>query len=415
MDRPVTLRHLILGFGIAILTVTLLFWTANLSAEKLFSDGDESTLPCLNVSDPVKAVTAKPNTVCHQKLPESSVIEYRFNACGHRTELKCHRDQVASGRRVVLLGSSLVEGYGVPVEASFAHLLPAELERVGGVAVDVYDEAMQWGTPRSVALRMDDVLSEKPALVVWPLTPFDIQNAALRLPYLPGRQQGDQGEVRAGASTSAPPPALPGPAPFRERLLAAIDKHGGWGIFRAGFDRGIESMRQTKAVFGAQHLMYRDQHEFIKHFLGNRPEANYLLVPAPDDAQAQLETFERYYRDVSASLRTAGIPLYVMLLPSHPQVSLLAGAAGDFPDADPRALDRKLQALVLRHGDHYVGILDGFTQVQDPSANFYAVDEHANERGHRLFAEVIAQRLAATPSFMDSLAPSVAVAGPERR
>src|SRR5471032_1695846 len=110
MAKPVTFSRFLGGTGIAVLTIVLLSAGAEFAAERSFADGNESTLPCLNLDDPVKPVTARPNTVCRNKLPESPVIEYRFNACGHRTDSKCRLSGADGHDRIVLLGSSLVEG-----------------------------------------------------------------------------------------------------------------------------------------------------------------------------------------------------------------------------------------------------------------------------------------------------------------
>lgn len=400
MANLVSLSRFLGGTGIAVLTIAFLLGGAEIAAQRAFADGTESTLPCLNLEDPVKPVTAKPNAVCRNKLPESPLIEYRFNACGHRTDSKCSVSGADGHDRMVLLGSSLVEGYGVPVEASFAARLPAELQRVGHHSVDVYNEAMQWGTPRSVALRMGDVLREKPIVVVWPVTPFDVQNASLRLPYIPGRQAEDRDADLAVESASPNPQRIASSQTFAGRLAASYAKHGGKGMLTAAVDKGVGLLRQTKSVFAAQHFMYLNQHEYIKHFLGNRSSADYLFV-APEMSQAgELRSFEKYYAEVSATLRSAGIPLFVTLVPSHPQVSLLSGAAGDFPEADPRALDRILADMVQRHGDNYFDILGSFENLRDPAEYFYAVDEHANERGHALLAKVIAEHLGGEPAFM---------------
>ena len=93
-----------------------------------------------------------------------------------------------------------------------------------------------------------------------------------------------------------------------------------------------------------------------------------------------------------------------MLVPSHPQVSLLSGAAGDFAEADPRLLDKAVGDLVQRHGDAYVDVFSAFEKVDDPGRYFYAVDEHANARGHELLARIFADRLGGDARFMTVLA-----------
>ena len=81
-----------------------------------------------------------------------------------------------------MLGSSV--GYGMMVNQrdSFAARLGPMLSRYVKRPVDVFNESMQWGLPASVALRTNDMLKPHPNMVLWALTPFDIENVGLILP-----------------------------------------------------------------------------------------------------------------------------------------------------------------------------------------------------------------------------------------
>ena len=69
-----------------------------------------------------------------------------------------------------MVGSSLAEGFTVSQEQSFAAKLPLILSRDTGHSIELYNEGMEWGTPRSIDLRFDDALAAKPDLILWPVT-----------------------------------------------------------------------------------------------------------------------------------------------------------------------------------------------------------------------------------------------------
>ena len=88
--------------------------------------------------------------------------------------------------RIVLIGSSFNYGMGVASQEGFATLLPRQLSRRTGRKIELYNEAMQWGFPRSVDLRFGEVLAAKPDLILWPLTPMDFDGVNVTVPLYLG-------------------------------------------------------------------------------------------------------------------------------------------------------------------------------------------------------------------------------------
>ena len=152
-----------------------------------------------------------------------------------------------------------------------------------------------------------------------------------------------------------------------------------------------------------QHYLFMNQHEYIKHYAGNKQESDYLRRDALGHAGIDTGPFEKYYQQVSARLKAAGIPLYVVLLPSHAQVSLISGAAGNFTELSPLLLDEAIRSIVQAHDDTYIDVFDNFKDVSNPGQYFYAIDEHMNESGHELVAGFMANELLADSSFRQRL------------
>ena len=163
---------------ISLLTIVVLAGSGELIARRVFSGSTTLMKNCMVMDDKSTGPRAIPNTVCWEKIPESQLVEYRFNGCGHRAGMECLPKQPGT-YRIVMTGSSLALGEGVQREQTFAALLPEELSQETGRKIELYNESMGWGFPHSVRLRFNEVLAAKPDLILWILTPGDIEGASL--------------------------------------------------------------------------------------------------------------------------------------------------------------------------------------------------------------------------------------------
>ena len=367
-------------------TVVVLAGASEWFSRQVFSASKTTTLPCLVLDDPHSGVHAIPNTLCSQKCYESALTSFRFNDCGHRTNLPCTPAPPGTFR-IVLLGSSLAEGMWVPVEQTFAARLPEQISQLTGRKVDLYNEAMQWGTPRSVDLRLGEVFPAKPSMVLWAVTPFDIENVRLRLPYIPGKQEEDDGEKAATVVQQAAPAGL------AARVQTAYRKYGSpVGFFEAMWNRAIDPLRDTRTAFVLQHLMFTNQQQFMKQTLAQGKSADFLKQETPEAWQQHLGYFDQYLADVASQLQARKIPLVIVLLPNRPQAVMLSKA--EWPAGyDPTRLGAEIQAIARKHGVTYINILPDFHHVRDPDQYFYPVDGHMNAAGHALLAGMLAKEL----------------------
>lgn len=321
-------------------------------------------------------------------MSESTLTEYRFNGCGHRTSIPCGPPPVGTFR-IVLVGSSLAEGLGVPVQQTFATELPVQLSRLTGRKIDLYNEAMQWGTPRSVDLRFHEVLAAKPNLVVWAITPFDIENVRLRLPYIPGKQYADDGEP-----TAMPHPD-PSPKGLMDRLVRAYRKNGSPQRVTQILQRHlIQPLLDSRAVFLIKHVLYASQSLFLKQYLMEDDPAGFLKRETPQKWQERLNYFDGYLSDVSAQLKVANVPLVIVLLPHRSQAAMVSMNAWP-SDYDPYRLGDQLKVIAQKHGAIYVDILHDFQGIPNPDQYYLPVDGHMNASGHEVISKMIATELTA--------------------
>ena len=162
-------------------TAILLVGGAELAARLIFTQSMTGTEHCVVLNDPTTGARGIPNSVCYEKAPETPNIELKFNSCGHRAGMECG-PKPARIYRIVMTGSSLPMGERVQQQESFAALLPAALSQKTGRAVELYNESMFWGYTHSVTLRFKDVLAARPDLILWVITPGDVERSALVLP-----------------------------------------------------------------------------------------------------------------------------------------------------------------------------------------------------------------------------------------
>jgi hypothetical protein len=374
---------------LVLLTIVVLAGSIEGISRSVFRESKTTSLSCLVLDDPHGAVHAKPNTVCAQKIFESELTEFRFNDCGHRTSLPC-APPPAGTYRIVLLGSSLAEGMWVPVQQTFAAELPGRLSELTNRKVDLYNEAMQWGTPRSVDLRVGEVLAAKPDMVLWTVTPWDIEHVKLRLPYIPGKQEEDNGEAAAAVPTQVQQPA---PHGLWQKLSASYHKYASPAAFvEAKWARLIQPLNETRTVFMLKHELYKSQNQFLKHYVMEGDAAGFLQKDTPKIWQTHLNDFDGYLGDVAAQLKASGVPLVVTVLPHRSQTDMIS--MGEWSsDVDPYLIGDQVKQIAERRGVTYFDILHDFRTIPNPDQYFFPVDGHMNANGHLVLTRVIAKEL----------------------
>ncbi len=359
---------------VAAATLIVLAAVGEGAARLLFRQSATSTMTCLVVTDRSTGVRALPGSSCQQQIFESPLVDYRFNDCGFRTPQPC-RPAAAGTYRIVLIGSSVGYGMHVAQPLGFVARLGPILSSRTGRPVDVFNESMQWGMPAGVALRTDAMLRPRPAMILWALTPFDIENVRLILPYVPGVQDEQSLPAKSGSAAPAAEPA---------RSLSSIPGRA--------WRRLTTELAGTRTVFMLQHYLYRSQSQYLGHTLAQGASVDYLRVPAPAPLQDNLAVFAELFGQVAARARAADVPLVVTLLPSRAQAIMLSNRRWD-AGYDPDQLGRLLRRIVEARGARYVDMTPGLEAIPDAGQLYFSVDEHLPPAGHRMLAELLADAL----------------------
>lgn len=383
MEEPkLPRRDWILLPGLSLLTIIFLSASTIFTANRLNPTSEIGLQNCFVKASPSSDGGAVPNSVCSERIVESRyVAEYKFNSCGHRAGMECGPKPPGT-YRIVMIGSSIAMGLMVPREMTFAALLPAELSRRTGRKVELYNEATggqfrggEYPTGSSVG-HFDEVLSQDPDIILWIVTPKDIQN------------------LTGSTDSPAPPPDVKDATDRRKSLLVAeLEKVG--RVIVTG--KVLELLRfhwdNTPASEVLQHLLLQNegQDQYSKSFL-NRDAWGYLKTDPSANWQRCLEIFDVYTAEMEHRASAAGVPLVAVLVPDRVQAALLS--MGEWPDGyDPYRLDHELRSIVQSHGGTYIDILPDFRTVPNPERGYYPVNGHPDPDGHAMISEFLAREL----------------------
>jgi hypothetical protein len=373
-----TWRDIVLMPVIGILTIGLLAASSESIAERMFPDLSTSVQRgCMIMNDPSTGVRAIPGSVCRDRIPEGDLTDYRFNSMGYRAGMELTAKSPGT-YRIVLLGSSFVLGLGVPREKTFAALLPAELSHQTGLSVELFNEGMMWGSPHSVALRFNDALAAKPDLILWALTPWDIENASMDLPADPALVAKVKNEIAHDAKESLWTRAKSG-------IASAVETNSIPVMLRDHFNR-------TRSALMLQHFLSESESQYVNLYLMSGDEAGFLNDALDERWETRLQQFDSYASEVEERASAAGVPLVAVLLPQRAQAAM--ASMGEWPAGyNPYRLDDALRSIVVSHGGIYISILPDYREIPNSERYYLPVDGHPDARGHSMLAGLLSREL----------------------
>ena len=317
---------------------------------------------CMVFNDPSTGTRGIPNCKVMEKIAEGELLQYRFNNKGFRSD-QDFGPKTPGTYRIVMLGSSMTMGMRVPIEKTFASLLPLELSRRTGRKVELFNEAMAYRAPDVVADHFGEVLNAKPDMVLWTLN------------------YGDLG-TRAGA----------GMLPIHDRDSSYVIR--AWHRIKQAYaaqsfmDLIQYLFHHTRTSTLLTHYLYSSKSQFVKASI---LKEIYVSEPTLDQKQ-RLEQFDRDFARVEAAARAAGVLVVVAPLPDHAQADMIL--TRDLPPAvDPYRFDEDLRSIVTKDGATYVDILPDLRNKPDLQHGYFNAEGHPNALGHAILTEVFAQAL----------------------
>jgi hypothetical protein len=366
-------RDWILLPSISLLTVCVLSGSIELIARRMFTESRPFIAACMEPAHSTDGLRAIPNTTCRDKKFESDWVEYRFNSCGHRTELKCG-PKTPGTYRIVLIGSSYAMGHLTQREKTFASLLPMEIYSQTRRKVELYNQGMVGENPHIVALRMNETLALKPDMILWALSPVDIE-----------REDAHSEVLNPQANSNS----LFYNALFR--FKAEIHSGSITGVVSDLYKRLLRNVQETKSATLILDAVYRSRNQYLKSSLAG-DDSEFMVIPADGQYHLHLQNFDRDIAEVAQQARNAQVPLVVTLLPSRAQAALIS--MGEWPTGvDPYLLDNDMRAIVTHHGGTYIDILPDYRDIADPEQGFLPIDGHPNALGHATITRFLTEEL----------------------
>lgn len=367
-------RDLILIPLITLLTAGILAGCTELVGRALYPSLRTGAESCMNLKDPAGA-RGIPNSVCEEKTPEGEFTEYRMNNCGFRTAIPCGGKK-PQNYRIVLIGTSFAIGLRVPIQKTFAFELAASLSQSTGRHIEIYNEAMPWRFPDTLARRFDEIKAAQPDLILWALNPNDIKRLS-------------DVEIPTGQLTR------------QTRKLNLV----GRAILQLKStirSRSVSSslsylFAHTRTSTLVSQLFYGSASQYITYALMQPDEEiGYLRSEPSSEWQRRLSNFDIDVAEIATQARTANIPLVAVMLPNRVQAAMIA--TNSWPSGyDPYKIDTEARSIFERHGAIYLDIMPYFRRIPDPQLDFYAVEGHPNPRGHAVFTDLLAEELTKNP------------------
>lgn len=270
---------------------------------------------------------------------------------------------------------SVAVGRYLPVQKTIAEFLASQIEKRVPQPVEVYNASMMQGSLESVGLRFEEILADKPDMVLWIVTPHDVEQAN----FVPYEDPTSQLPAEARGSLSVKKAWYLIKQAYVNRSIAELA--------RTHFDR-------TRTALALRHLLYQSRGIYLRSSLmQSDSDAGYLKRRPSEIWRERIKEFGAQFAENRARAMAAGVPLVIVSIPSREQAALLA-TSDEHHDIDPYGLDRSLQSIVAAQGGTYMGILSDLRGVPDPERLYYPVDGHPNERGTYLIANALADRVA---------------------
>jgi hypothetical protein len=359
---------------LSLLTICLLSVSTELLARRAFRETTSMMRNCFR-NDYSTGAHAIPNSVCWEKAAESSSpVEYRFNSCGHRAGVECG-PKAPDVYRIVVIGSSVAMGDRVQEEKTFTALLPAELSQQTGRKVEVYNEGLLVDSVHVLARQFNETLTAKPDLILWILTPYDIEADSPDFDIINPAEEKKGKLAKAWARAKLT---------FSGRSFADAMNY----VKRRALAPFVDSSTSTMLL----HFLYQSQVQYVKSCLFGGDSLGYLRTQPSAEWQRRLHRFNSDEAKAQEQARAAGVPLAAVLVPSRPQAAIIS--KGEWPEGyDPYKLNDVLRSIVTGNGGTYIDMLPDFSKIPGSEQYYLPVDLHPNAGGHKIIADLLAKEL----------------------
>lgn len=342
---------------LSIATILLMFGLAELACRVFWPAREQDSCA---VGDDVAGFRMRPNCTSTMKNAEGVWTTNRYNECGYRSETSCG-PKPAGAIRIVLLGSSVAQGTYMPYEQTFFARAAKQISARCHTAVDVQSLGVPNASPIFVYRRLNEALALKPDVVLFVLTPFDLEQK------INPAQLAERNELHLRSSQPAVQLRI-GPFKRLERALL-----------------------ESRAVLVAQHYLLSNENTFLRLYLVYGDKADFLRTPLSAAWQKRYRDMDVIISDMAQRVRAAGAVLYVVPTPSRAEAALLS--APRRPGIDAAAFGHWLEEIASKHGARSIDLMNTFEKIPQSENLFYVVDGHLTPEGQEVVSQQVAQKL----------------------
>ena len=360
---PLARRELAVLVGISLATVLFLAVVAEAGTRWWWPERERND--CYR-RVPGGAFRPTPHCSASVKNAEGPWVTMRYNGCGYRSARPC--GPTPSGtRRLVVMGSSIADGFYIPYEKTFLAILENSLTRMCGGPVEIQNVASLQRTPDLQWTLLKEVVGLTPDAVLLVWAPYDLLSFT---PTAPGVALERRGRTAAVAEPSVT-------AISRLRVLA----------------------RESRVLSIAQHFMLEhDGYLFRVYQLGR--EDDVLRVPMSNAYRERFAGLESELKMMRTRLASESIPLFVVPVPSRIEAALMSDRV-ELPNVDPWLYLHEMEAIAGRDSVGLIDVFPAFAGTPHAERLFYAVDGHPTSDAQNLIANAIERALldGSVPAF----------------
>jgi hypothetical protein len=388
-SAPLPMKDWVLLPVVGLLTIVFLAASTELAARWLFPVSQNNLDNCYVENDTSGDAPVKPNSVCTERIAESPFpVQYKYDSHGHRADSELELKRPGT-YRIVMIGSSFAMGLFIPREMSFAATLPEELSQQTARNVELYNESSGGkfrGGPFPIndsVLKFKGIFAAGPDMILWIITPMDIENSELESPAL----QPQARDIKKAGQMETP-----------------VGHWGSWirlgnSVIQGTIGRRLRNRwDQSRTSVVLQHYLIASEspNQYVESYLQNASDVDFLKTEPSASWQDLLKHFESQAEGFAKQAHDADIPFVAVLLPNRAQAAMISTNSWP-PGYDPYKLDDELRTVIEAHGGTFVDVLPDLRSEPDPWKYYFPVDGHLNTRGHAMVSRMLANKLTSGP------------------
>lgn len=319
-----------------------------------------------------------PNSTCRSKTKEWD-IAYQINHLGMR-DLEYADQKPADAYRILIVGDSFAEGFGVPQNQTYQTVLETKLNQNSRHLIEVLDAGVQsYSTSLEYEYLVKKGLTFQPDLVIVHL---DLTDFSDEQKYASERTS--TGWKRKPMFQDTIPSVT---------LLPTVSNQLKWWLHQ-------HSQIYDLATNAAKKRLFPQKFPELISFHPGDPQTDSLVILRPQSAQQYQELLappEEYLAKIQQLLNRQHIPLLVIMPPHGLQLSAQEWSEGrvvwGFSKGIiyPTTPQKSIQEFAATHHITVVDFLSEFQQAENkhPGKLFYNHDGHFTVLGHQVVAGIL--------------------------